>query len=132
MESPIDQLTVEGYDMQWGTNVVGESSIPPLLGRVVDVHAPHSLLPSITGHYYLIRLLIPTLISTASASGSPSRVVTNSSIASQMLEKLDYDAFREGKARRKLGPGPLYYQSKLVSSLFVHKQMPDVHDHHAW
>ena len=39
MLPPIEQLTADGYDLQFGTNVLG--------------------------HYYLTTLLLPTLISTA-------------------------------------------------------------------
>ncbi|PIL34954.1 hypothetical protein GSI_02741 [Ganoderma sinense ZZ0214-1] len=86
MWTPIDQLSEDGYDLQWGTNVVG--------------------------HYYFSKLLMPALF--AGAQTSPdhhARVITTSS-SGAYLQTLEYDTFRDGPARRKLGTTQLYYQSK--------------------
>ncbi|PIL34966.1 hypothetical protein GSI_02753 [Ganoderma sinense ZZ0214-1] len=86
MWTPIDQLSEDGYDLQWGTNVVG--------------------------HYYFSKLLMPALF--AGALTSPdhhARVVTTSS-SGAYLQTLEYDTFRDGPTRRKLGTTQLYYQSK--------------------
>ena len=94
MSTPIDQLTAQGYDMQFGSNVLG--------------------------HFYLTYLLLPLL--TKSAKDSPdkkSRVVNVSSTA-HMFAYLDFETLRDGKARRKRGSAKIwneqfYFQSKLVS-----------------
>ena len=86
---PIDQLTDDGYDLQFGTTVVG--------------------------HFYFTELLMPTLF--AGAQTSPdhhARVVTTASMAAYM-QTLEYDTFRDGPARRALGTVKLYNQSKHVS-----------------
>ena len=88
----LDALTEDGYDLQWGTNVLG--------------------------HFYLTRLLMPAL--TASAVSSPdghARVVTTSS-GGAYLGTLRYDTMKEGPARRALTTETLYFQSKLVSGGF--------------
>ena len=92
MRPPLNLLTADGYDLQWGTNVVG--------------------------HWYFTELLMPALI--AGAASSPdhhARVVTLSS-SGAYAETLHFDAFRDGPARRKLGDEQLYYQSKHVRSPF--------------
>ena len=110
MWTPIEQLSEEGYDLQWGTNVVG--------------------------HFYFAQLLMPALL--AGAQTSPdhhARVITTSS-SGAYLQTLEYDTFRDGRARRELGSTQLYYQSKHVrpsTHLFLdwawtyigrHREMP--------
>ncbi|EIN08964.1 NAD(P)-binding protein [Punctularia strigosozonata HHB-11173 SS5] len=88
MTPPIDQVTAQNYDMQFGTNTI----------------AP----------YLLIRLLWPVLLSTAEASGEPSRVVwTSSSVNYYFKPPLKYDTLKDSPARKKLGPSQLYCQSKF-------------------
>ncbi|SCZ96362.1 BZ3500_MvSof-1268-A1-R1_Chr8-2g10143 [Microbotryum saponariae] len=55
MTPPTGQLTESGYDLQWGTNVLGP--------------------------YYFTNMLIPALKASKSASGTPSRVINTSSLA---------------------------------------------------
>ncbi|SCV67144.1 BQ2448_5790 [Microbotryum intermedium] len=55
MTPPTNQLTESGYDLQWGTNVLGP--------------------------YYFTKLLIPALKASKAASGTPSRVISTSSLA---------------------------------------------------
>ena len=58
---------------------------------------------------------MPALVEgTKSMPDGHTRVVTTSS-SGAYLETLHYDTFRDGPARRKLGPKGLYYQSKFVS-----------------
>ncbi|KAI0747564.1 NAD(P)-binding protein [Fomes fomentarius] len=87
-----DQLTVDGFDLQWGVNVVG--------------------------HWYLTELLIPALL--AGAVSSPdqhARVITISSIGAYAAS-LDFDTFRDTPARRmQTGKNTLYYQSKLGNAI---------------
>ncbi|KAH6912196.1 hypothetical protein BKA70DRAFT_1266949 [Coprinopsis sp. MPI-PUGE-AT-0042] len=84
---PIGDVTAQGYDLQFGTNVLG--------------------------HFYLTKLLLPVLLSTAKATGIKSRVVHTSSIRSRNVSKLDFNTFKDGPTRRKWSPWTLYSQSKL-------------------
>ncbi|KAI0747516.1 NAD(P)-binding protein [Fomes fomentarius] len=87
MRPPEDQLSEEGFDMQWGTNVVGpwlftEHLIPALLAGVQtspDHHA-RAIFMSSSGAY---------------------------------LETLHYDTFKDGPARQKMSGHMLYCQSKF-------------------
>ena len=95
--APPDMLTVQGYDVQLGTNGLG--------------------------HFYLTQLLLPTLLSTAKSSGSKVRVVTVSSLAHQFAGSLDFNTFRDTPARRKLSPFLQYAQSKFVSVVGVEQSL---------
>ncbi|KAH6912195.1 hypothetical protein BKA70DRAFT_1266946 [Coprinopsis sp. MPI-PUGE-AT-0042] len=70
MNPPVKDVTAQGYDLQFGTNVLG--------------------------HFYLTKLLVPTLLSTAKATGTKTRVVHTSSSASNMTSKLDFNTFKDG------------------------------------
>ena len=88
MFPPIEQLTADGYDLQFGTNVLG--------------------------HFYLTELLMPALI--AGVKSSPdrhTRVITTSS-SGAYFGSLQFETFKDGPARQRLLPDTLYYQSKLV------------------
>ncbi len=88
MWTPIDQLSEQGYDLQWGTNVVG--------------------------HFYFAELLMPALLAgTKTSPDHHARVITTSS-SGAYLQTLEYATFRDGPARRDLGSTQLYYQSKHV------------------
>ncbi|KAH8082451.1 NAD-P-binding protein [Cristinia sonorae] len=91
MMPPIDRLTTEGYDLQFGTNVLG--------------------------HYYFTELLIPALL--AGKETSPdghARVITTSSSGSYMGPLL-WDTFTDGPVRRKTSPDNLYFSSKLGNAI---------------
>ncbi|TFY57871.1 hypothetical protein EVJ58_g6757 [Rhodofomes roseus] len=102
---PIDWVTDDGYDMTFGTNVIGEST---LFDR-------SNVLTFVTvGHFLLTKLLLPALLAgKATSSDRFSRVIWLSSYASY-LSTLSYDTFKEGPARRKAGYGMMYFQSKFV------------------
>ncbi|KAJ7149332.1 NAD-P-binding protein, partial [Mycena haematopus] len=92
MGPPIEQLTAQGYDLTFGTNVLG--------------------------HFYLTKLLLPTLLATASL-GKPARVINTSSYASQLSgENINYNTLKDSPARKKLGVNKLYYQSKFANVAF--------------
>ncbi|KAF7335670.1 NAD(P)-binding protein [Mycena venus] len=92
MGPPIEQLTTQGYDLTFGTNVLG--------------------------HFYLTKLLLPTLLATA-ATGKPARVINTSSTASELFgQDIDYNTLKESPARKKMGPTRLYYQSKFGNVAF--------------
>ena len=98
----LDALTEDGYDLQWGTNVVG--------------------------HWLLTELLMPALL--AGVKTSPdhhARVITTSS-SGAYLETLHWDTFKDTPARRKMTDQMLYFQSKLVRlSLYSPLTFPESH-----
>ncbi|CUA76946.1 putative oxidoreductase C736,13 [Schizosaccharomyces pombe 972h-] [Rhizoctonia solani] len=101
MGTPTEQRTVDGYDLQFGTNVIG--------------------------HYFFTTLLLPTLSHTAKNSSltrGHTRVINTSSSAVYYVPKggiiwetLGTDA-SSLQACKALGPNNLYYQSKLGNVLF--------------
>jgi len=94
MSPPLDQLTADGYDLQFGTNVLG--------------------------HFYLTRLLLPTLISTAKTSSEKNaRVVTVSSVGAELHKYIDWDTLEDGVARRKKFTAELYFHSKFGNTVFA-------------
>ncbi|KAH9847103.1 NAD-P-binding protein [Lenzites betulinus] len=103
MVPPIEQITKDGYDLQFGTNVLG--------------------------HYYLTQLLLPLLI--ASAETSPdgkARVINTSSMGHRYSSSIDFNTLRDGPARVKLGTMRLYSQSKfgnVVYSNELHRRYAD-------
>ncbi|KAK0244718.1 hypothetical protein EDD85DRAFT_809353 [Armillaria nabsnona] len=94
MEPDISELTVEGYDLTIGVNVLG--------------------------HFYFTKLLLPALLAVAQNSDGTikARVVNTASVATELNSKLDYEAFKDGPVRRKLGTEPMYYQSKFANLVF--------------
>ena len=110
MFPPLAEITADGYDLQFGTNVIGEyfSAV-----KIAILHIAYDCLP--VGHFYLTKLLMPALI--AGKDTSPdhyARVITTSSAASY-LATLHWETFKDGPARRRQTTGALYNQSKLVS-----------------
>ncbi|EJD45542.1 NAD(P)-binding protein [Auricularia subglabra TFB-10046 SS5] len=91
MVPPIDLLTKQGYDLQLGTNALG--------------------------HWYFTKLLIPVL--RAGAEEGFSRVVTVSSIASEVAKPINWETFKDGAARTKFGTNSLYGQSKLMNVILT-------------
>ena len=90
MNTPIGQLTTDGYDLQFGTNVVG--------------------------HYLFTKRLMPLL--TAGVQSSPdqrARIVHCSSSAQMFTNMIDFDAMKDVSALKKLGSVQMYMQSKFVS-----------------
>ncbi|KAF9484233.1 NAD(P)-binding protein [Pholiota conissans] len=96
MMPPIDMLTAQGYDLQFGTNVLG--------------------------HFYFTKLLIPALL--AGAKSSPdgvARVVNTSSSASLLTSDVDFNTLTDTEARKKKSSINLYWQSKLGNVLFANE-----------
>ncbi|KAI0344005.1 NAD(P)-binding protein [Trametopsis cervina] len=86
MACPNEQLTAQGYDMQFGTNVIG--------------------------HWYFTELLMPALLDVSqSEPGQKARIITTSSSASY-LETLNWDTIEDTPARRKAAGDTLYNRSK--------------------
>ncbi|TBU25108.1 NAD(P)-binding protein [Dichomitus squalens] len=93
MVPPIEQVTADGYDLQWGTNVLG--------------------------HYYFTVLLLPALL--AGVKSSPdhhARVVTTAS-SGAYLDTLHWETFKDTPERKKLSKENLYFQSKFGNVVFA-------------
>ena len=110
MFCPVELLTVDGYDMQFGTNVLGVLSF--LLKLCFN-----SLTVSTSGHFFFTELLIPALEEAAKSSpDGHARIVTTSS-SGAYLDTLHWETFHDNiAARKKLGTQNLYFQSKFVSA----------------
>jgi len=93
MAPPIHQLTADGYDLQFGTNVLG--------------------------HFYFTKLLLPTLITTAQSSPGVGGRVVNTSSVGHLFENLHFNTFKDGPARKKMGTQHLYCQSKFGNVVFA-------------
>ncbi|KAF7793902.1 hypothetical protein EIP86_005024 [Pleurotus ostreatoroseus] len=93
MVPPIEQLTSQGYDMQFGTNVLG--------------------------HFLFLKLLYP-LLSASSSPSAPARLIwTASSVNYYFRPPIKFDTLEDGQARRALGVTQLYCQSKFATVLLV-------------
>ncbi|KAJ7457986.1 NAD(P)-binding protein [Mycena galericulata] len=93
MASPTALLTHEGYDLQFGVNVLG--------------------------HFYLTQLLLPCLI--AGAKSSPdhvARAVNTSSQTHIVVDKVNFDALTDTPTRSKMSPDDLYAQSKFGNVVY--------------
>jgi NAD(P)-dependent dehydrogenase (short-subunit alcohol dehydrogenase family) len=89
MVPPIGDITKDGLDLQFGTNVVG--------------------------HWLLTMELLPLLEAGAKTSqDGRARVVTTASLAAELTSKIKWDTLEDGQARRKYGAQSLYVQSKFV------------------
>jgi len=89
MASPLELVTVQKYDLQFGTNVIG--------------------------HWLFTQLLLPALFAATDASPSheKARIVTVSSAASYLTTSIDYNAIADGPGRTKYGQWTLYNKSKF-------------------
>ncbi|KAF9524290.1 NAD-binding protein [Crepidotus variabilis] len=96
MVPPHEQLTTQGYDLQFGTNVLG--------------------------HFYFTTLLLPALIAGKNTSpDKKSRVVTTSSGAAYLSSGINFDALVDGHQRKKTSVETLYKDSKLGNLLFANE-----------
>ncbi|KAI0649682.1 NAD-P-binding protein [Trametes meyenii] len=91
MSPPMALLTRQRYDYQFGVNVLG--------------------------HFYLTRLLLPILLSTAKAGAQAVRVVNYTCVVPKSC-RIDYTVLMDGPVRRRKAVGDLYRQSKLGTLLF--------------
>ncbi|TFK40855.1 NAD(P)-binding protein [Crucibulum laeve] len=90
---PVELITTQGYDLQFGTNTLG--------------------------HFYFTKLLIPVLLSTAKSNPRGAvRVVNTASIGHYLWGDLDFNTFKDTPARRKMTPLALYAQSKFGNVVF--------------
>ncbi|KAJ7150178.1 NAD(P)-binding protein [Mycena filopes] len=85
-------VTTQGFDLQFGTNVLG--------------------------HFYFTTLLLSLLLATA-APGAPARVInTASSAADLFTPPINFNTLKDGPARKKAGTEGLYFQSKFGNVSF--------------
>ena len=98
MSPPLELLTRQKYDLQFGVNVLG--------------------------HFYLTKLLLPVLLATAKATSEKVRVL-NYSAAFSPLSRIDYTTLMDGPVRRKCSLQQLHRQSKLVCTTFVRIKIRD-------
>lgn len=116
MATPIDSLTADGYDLQFGTNVLGMSPL-----KAMCLAEPLGCCR--TGHFLFTQLLLPTLISTAVGCDGVKGRIVNSSSGAHVLGKLDFKTFKDSPERRKLDPQSLYAQSKYVITSITSKDV---------
>lgn len=109
MTPPIEQLTADGYDLQFGTNVLGKLSL-------ILYHPAADCFWNPPGHFYFTKLLLPTLIATAKTSPDGKARVVNTSSLGHIYYGLDFNTFKDGPARKRHGKTRLYSQSKYVRS----------------
>lgn len=112
MGPPVDQVTTDGFDLQFGTNVVGEFAF-----AVARSELQTDQILVTQGHFLFTELLMPALF--AAAQNSPdhhARVITTSSSAA-LCGHIDFASIRDGPARRRYSKEALYAQSKLVRSV---------------
>jgi NAD(P)-dependent dehydrogenase (short-subunit alcohol dehydrogenase family) len=89
MNPPQRRETADGFELQFGTNVLG--------------------------HFALTGLLLPALTATGSHTGQPARVVTIASIAHKR-GRLNFDDLQSA---RSYSPWAAYQQSKLADLMFA-------------
>lgn len=117
MAAPHAQLTQQNYDLQFGTNVLGES-------RCFFALEVFQLI-FLSGHIYLTQLLLPALLLGAKSSpDGKARVVNTSSSGHLFATGLDFSTFKDGPARNKGFSMFFYLQSKLVSE-DIHVMLTD-------
>ncbi|KIM89111.1 hypothetical protein PILCRDRAFT_60821 [Piloderma croceum F 1598] len=93
MAPPIELLTADGYDLQFGTNVLG--------------------------HFYFTTLLLPALLLGGKTSGDGTARVVNVSSSGHILSNMNFNTFKDGPARKKAGTEKLYFQSKYGNVVFA-------------
>jgi len=96
MACPKDLLTAEGYDMQFGTNVLG--------------------------HWLFTKLLLPALIAGKETSPDRHTRIIHTSSSGAYLYSLNFDSVVPGPARDKMHTWQLYFQSKF-GNVVVSRQL---------
>ncbi|KAJ2929773.1 hypothetical protein H1R20_g7322, partial [Candolleomyces eurysporus] len=93
MMPPVADLTVDGYDLQFGTNTLG--------------------------HFYFTKLLLPALLEGVKSSPDGTARVVNTSSSSSLMGKIDFNTLKDSPERRRCTPRQLYSQSKLGNAIFA-------------
>ncbi len=108
MWPPLHQISADGYDVQFATNVMGT----PINTSPLTKNSYLQL-----GHFLLTHLLLVNLKAGAkSLPEKKSRVVNTSSGASYLTHRIDWETLVDGPKRRALwsSTAALYHQSKFV------------------
>ncbi|KAJ7102823.1 NAD(P)-binding protein [Mycena epipterygia] len=92
MASPNSFLTQDGYDLQFGVNVLG--------------------------HFYFTKLLLPCLIAGAKSSSDHVARIVNTSSQTHILGNIDFKSLEDTPTRSKMSPDDLYAQSKFANIVF--------------
>ncbi|KAG9018075.1 hypothetical protein FRB90_012371 [Tulasnella sp. 427] len=92
MKTPMDDLTADGYDLQWGTNTLG--------------------------HAHFTLCLLPALLEGAKSSPDGKSRVINVSSDAAYGSGIKWETLKDGPERRKLSPLGLYFQSKFGNYVF--------------
>ncbi|KAG8873419.1 hypothetical protein FRB97_006737, partial [Tulasnella sp. 331] len=93
---PIGELTSDGYDLQFGTNVLGPA-------------------------HFTLSLITELIEGAKSSSDGKARVVNTSSDSAYLgvpKNGIDWNTVRDGPARKKMGTMTLYSQSKFANIVF--------------
>ncbi|KAG1777944.1 hypothetical protein EV702DRAFT_1098748 [Suillus placidus] len=93
MTPPLEMVTDDGYDLQFGTNVLG--------------------------HFYFTKLVMPALLAGAAQSPDGTARIVNTASNAHWFGSLDYNTFKDSPARKKKSPMSLYAQSKMGNILFA-------------
>ncbi|KAJ7642683.1 hypothetical protein DFH06DRAFT_1283512 [Mycena polygramma] len=88
MMPPVEDRTADGYDLQFGTNVLGP--------------------------FYFTKLLLPALLSGAKSSADGKARVVNTSSGMHLMNSLDFKIILDDKKRKKAGAQSLYALSKFA------------------
>ncbi|KAG1898894.1 uncharacterized protein F5891DRAFT_1129312 [Suillus fuscotomentosus] len=93
MTPPMEMLTDDGYDLQFGTNVLG--------------------------HFYFTKIVMPALLAGAAQSPAGTVRIVNTASNAHWFGSLDYNTFKDSPARKQKSAMGLYGQSKMGNVLFA-------------
>jgi retinol dehydrogenase 12 len=110
MIPPLQELSKQGYDLQFATNVLGMLRLHRLKGIILTI---------LEGHFYLTKLLLPTLIATAKTSPEGVARVISVSSGAHHGHSISYDTLRQSVARQRMSTETLYAQSKFGVVVFA-------------
>ena len=98
MNPPVEMLTDDGYDLQFGTNVVG--------------------------HFYFTTLVMPALLMAVAASPDATVRVVNTSSNAHWFGGLDYNTFKDSCQKKKGHHGYLWpEQNRKFVSIASHQPL---------
>ncbi|KAJ7823018.1 hypothetical protein B0H13DRAFT_2215759 [Mycena leptocephala] len=99
MMPPVEDRTADGYDLQFGTNVLGP--------------------------FCFTKLLLPALLAGAKSSPDGKARVVNTSSGMHLTNRLDFKIILDDKKRTKAGAQSLYALSKFVGALNLQRRQVD-------